>query len=156
MQDELEKKGKLLKLAGDLLNSIVRGLDQVDSEARKRIMELCGQTCAKEIFCGGGFDIAKRIAEEEDDEERILERLNKEILWCGVWTKEGDNIQSICTECGCPLVRNRVVDLTGTFCYCSRGWVKKVFETLFKRPVDVKLEKSIGKGDKICKFVVYA
>ncbi|MFX0097140.1 MAG: DUF6144 family protein [Candidatus Hodarchaeota archaeon] len=155
MENKLEKKEKLLRLAGDLLSSIVRGLNQIDLETRKKIMELCGEVCAKDIFCGGGLDIAERIAEEEDNEERILERVNKEILWCGTWTKEGKSIQSICKECGCPLVKNRVVDLTGTFCYCSRGWVKKIFETLLNRPVDVKLEKSIGRGDKICKFVVH-
>jgi len=52
-------------------------------------------------------------------------------------------------------VKNNVINLTGTFCYCSRGWVKKIFETLLNKTVSVELEKSIGLGDKVCKFIVY-
>lgn len=152
MLNELDEKAKLLKRAGAVLNSIIKGLDEVDLEIRKKIMELCGEACARE---DGDLEIAKKIAEEAVDEEEILKRANKEILWCGTWTREGNTIQSKCVRCGCPLVRNKVVDVTGTFCYCSRGWVKKIFGTLLKKPVNVELEKSIGLGDKGCKFVVY-
>jgi len=155
MQNELDKNAKLLKLAGGLLSSIIKGLDEVDLETRKKIMELCGGTCAEEaLFGGGDLEIARRIGEEAADEDEILERMNREILWCGPWIRKGSTIQSTCVECGCPLVKNNVVDLTGTFCYCSRGWVKKIFETLLKKPVSVELEKSIGFGDEVCKFVV--
>lgn len=156
MQNELDKQEKLLKLTGDLLNSIIKGLNEVDLETRKKIMELCGETCAREsLFGGGDLDIAKKIAEEEIDEEEILKRANKELLWCGTWIRKDNTIQATCARCGCPLVKNEVVNLTGTFCYCSRGWVKKIFEALLKKTVSVELEKSIGLGDKVCKFIVY-
>lgn len=151
MLNELEKT-RLLKRAGTVLNSMIKGLDEVDLETRKKIMELCGEACARE---DGDFEIAKRIAEETTSEEEILKRVNKEIPWCGTWTLGDNSIQCTCVKCGCPLVRNEVVDLTGTFCYCSRGWVKKIFETLLKKPVNVELEKSIGLGDKLCKFLVF-
>ena len=146
------KKTKLLKRAGELLSSIIKGLDEVDLETRKKVMQFCGEACARS---DGDLEIAEIIAEEAIDEKEILARVNKEILWCGTWTKKGSTIQSTCVECGCPLVRNNVVDLTGTFCYCSTGWVRKIFETVLKKPVTVELEKSIGRGDKTCKFVVY-
>lgn len=152
MSNEPDEKEKLLKRAGRLLDSIIKGLDNVDLETRKKIMELCGEACARS---DGDLEIAQRIAEEAVDDEEILARVNKEILWCGTWTRKGNTIQSTCVKCGCPLVRNKVIDLKGTFCYCSRGWVKKIFETLLKRPVNVELEKSIGLGDKVCGFVVY-
>ena len=152
MLNELDEKAKLLKRAGALLNSIMKGLGEVDLETRQKIMELCGEACARS---DGDLEIAKRIAEEAADQEEVLERMNKEILWCGTWTRKGHTIQSTCIKCGCPLVRNKVVELTGTFCYCSRGWVKKIFETLLKKPVNVELQKSIGKGDNVCRFIVY-
>jgi predicted hydrocarbon binding protein len=152
MLNELDEKARLLKRTNAMLNSIIRGLKEVDLETRKKIMELCGEACARE---DGDLEIAKRIAEETNDEEEILRRANKEIPWCGIWTLKDNIIQCTCVKCGCPLVRHKVVDLTGTFCYCSRGWVKKIFETLLKKPVDVELEKSIGLGDKLCKFVVH-
>jgi len=152
MLDGLDEKTRLLKRTGELLNSIINGLDKVDLETREKIMELCGEACARS---DGDLEIAKRIAEESADEEEILARVNREIPWCGTWTRKDNTIQTVCTKCGCPLVRNKVVNLTGTFCHCSRGWVKKIFETALKKPVNVELEKSIGRGDKICEFVVY-
>lgn len=155
MENELENISLLLKLTGDMLNSILEGLNSVDLETRKQIMEFCGETCAREELYGPALDIAKRIAEEEVTEDQILERANREILWCGTWTRKGNIIQCTCLECGCPLVKNKVVKLTGTFCYCSLGWVKRIFETLFKTPVRVELEKAIGFGDDVCKYVVH-
>ena len=152
MVNKLNEQAKLLKRASEVLNSIINGLDEVDLEARQKIMELCGEACARS---DGDLEIAKRIAEETTDEEEILTKVNKEIPWCGTWTRKGNTIQTTCVKCGCPLVRNRVVNLTGTFCYCSRGWVKKIFETVLKKHVNVELEKSIGLGDKVCKFVVF-
>lgn len=69
MLKEIEKS-KLLKLAGDLLNSMLEGLDQVDPETKKKIMELWGETCGQEEVWGSALNVAKRIAEEETDEKR--------------------------------------------------------------------------------------
>lgn len=152
MLNELDEKTRILKRINAVLNSIIKGLEKVDLETRKKIMELCGEACARE---DGDLEIAKRIAEETTDEEEILTRVNKEIPWCGIWTLKDNTVQCTCVKCGCPLVKHKVVNLTGTFCLCSRGWVKKIFETLLKKPVNVELEKSIGLGDKLCKFVVH-
>jgi predicted hydrocarbon binding protein len=152
MINELDEKEKLLERAGGVLSSIIRSLDKVGLETRKKIMELCGEACARS---DGDLEIAERIAEETADENEIVARVNREIAWCGTWTRKDNTIQCTCVKCGCPLVRKKVVDLSGTFCYCSRGWVKKIFETSLKKSVNVELEKSIGRGDKVCKFVVY-
>jgi len=155
MQEEPEKKATLLKLAGDMINSILGGLDRVDLETRKGIMELCGETCAREELYGPAIDIARRIAEEEEEEGEVLRRANEEISWCGKWARDGENIRCTCRECGCPLVRGGVVRPTGTFCYCSRGWVRTIFEALLKGPVRVELEEAIGFGDEVCRYVVH-
>jgi hypothetical protein len=145
-------ENKLLRRASYVLNSIVKGLDNVDLETRQKIMELCGEACACE---DGDLEIAKKIARETTDEGEILARVNKEISWCGTWIRKGDTIQSTCGRCGCPLVRNKIIDSTGTFCFCSRGWVKRIFETVLKKSLTVELEKAIGRGDEVCKFVIY-
>jgi predicted hydrocarbon binding protein len=86
--------------------------------------------------------------------DEVIEKANDRIAWCGRWTREGDKITAVCTECGCPLVRNGLVSLAGTLCYCSLGWVRAIFEALLRKPVKVELEKAIGFGDEICEFVV--
>jgi len=152
MQNEIQEQKVLLERAGALLNSILDGLDGLDVETKKRIMEPCGEACARS---DADLEIASKIAEATTDEEEILRRANDEIPWCGTWTREDDVIQTTCASCGCPLVRSGVVRLSGTLCYCSTGWVRKIFETLLRRPVNVRLEESIGRGDQVCKFVVH-
>jgi len=147
----LSDKESLLRQTGRMIDHIVRGLEEVDQETRLRIMERCGEACAEV----GDLHIAVKIAEEIDDLDEIVSRANKEIAWCGEWVREGDEITAVCRQCGCPLVRQGIVELTGTFCYCSRGWVKAIFEALLKRPVKVELEKAIGLGDDVCKYTVH-
>jgi predicted hydrocarbon binding protein len=43
-------------------------------------------------------------------------------------------------------------ELSGTYCNCSRGWAKALFEEATGKPVEVTLEKSIIRGDDQCKL----
>ena len=154
-KDPIMKKPPLLKFSGDMINALLQGLEQLDPKVRMRIMEKCGDACAKQEYYGPALDIARKIAEEETDLNRITERVNREILWCGTWINDGDIIHCTCQECGCPMVKYNVVKLRGILCYCSRGWVKAIFETLLKKPVRVELEKARGFGDQKCRYVVH-
>jgi hypothetical protein len=154
VQSELEKKELLLRLSSNILNALLDGLSLTDQETRQEIMMMCGEACAREEHWGSATQIAERIAEEEDDIERILARANDEILWCGKWVMRDDRIESTCGECGCSLVRFGVVKNTGVFCDCSKGWVQTIFSTLLKQPVRVDLEKAIGFGDDECRYIV--
>ncbi|MCK4434293.1 hypothetical protein KAU92_02290 [Candidatus Bathyarchaeota archaeon] len=60
MLGELDEKAKL-KRAGGLLNSVIKGLNEINLETRQKIIELYGEPCACE---DGDLDIAKKIAEE--------------------------------------------------------------------------------------------
>jgi len=138
-----------------MLNTLLEGLSLVDQNTCEIIMSKCGEACANEDFWGPAVDIAERISEEENDVEKILERANNEISWCGKWINHGDRIESTCRECGCLLVKNGLVTRTEIFCYCSKGWVKTIFDTLLKKPVRVELEKALGFDDDECRYVVF-
>jgi predicted hydrocarbon binding protein len=133
-----------------MIDSIVKGLEGLDEETKQMIMESGGKACAET----GDLGLARKIADETEDIDETIARANDEIAWCGRWIRNGNTITAVCTTCGCPLVRQDIVELNGTFCLCSRGWVKAVFEALLKRPVRVELEKAIGRGDDICKYNV--
>lgn len=143
---------RLLRRSCKLLDAIVKGLDVVDLDAKKRIMESCGKACAQE---DGDLTIAEEIGKTANNVTEAVERINKELLWCGVWSQKGNTIESTCTKCGCPLVENKAINRNATWCYCSRGWVKAIFEAALRKHVEVELEKSIGRGDNICKFVIH-
>jgi predicted hydrocarbon binding protein len=134
-----------------MIDFIVKGLDSLDEETTRGIMERCGEACAET----GDLGLAMKIAEETEDIDQIIAKANDEIAWCGRWTREGGTITAVCATCGCHLVMRGIVELSGTFCLCSRGWVKAVFEALLKRPVRVELEKAIGRGDDVCKYNVH-
>ncbi len=147
----MSDREKLLEQTGRMIDNMVKGLEGLDEGTMLGIMERCGEACAEV----GDLEVARKITEETEDIDEIVARANEEILWCGKWARNGNEISAVCTYCGCPLVRQGVVELTGTFCYCSRGWVKSIFGTLLKRPVEVELEKAIGLGDDVCKYNVY-
>lgn len=152
MLSETDANVKSLRRSSKLLDAIVRSLDTVDLEARKRIMESCGRACAQE---DGDLAIAEEIGKTTGNTTEVVGRINKELLWCGIWSQKEKSIESTCTKCGCPLVKSKAIKHNATWCYCSRGWVKAIFEAALKKRVEVELEKSIGRGDSVCRFVVY-
>jgi len=43
---------------------------------------------------------------------------------------------------------------TDTYCHCSTGWYKSLFEAAFDKPVKVKLKQSILQGADSCEFEI--
>jgi predicted hydrocarbon binding protein len=129
------------------------GLDaEVDERTRAQMMEYCGRACA---LHHGSIERVKAIQGNVKGIDELLDKLSQqEDLWCGRWVRDRDTIYSVCEECGCPLVRAGLVKLSPTFCHCSRGWVRAVFETALGGPVKVELEQAIGRGDQVCEFIV--
>jgi predicted hydrocarbon binding protein len=68
---------------------------------------------------------------------------------------KGDAVYVVYDRCYCPLVKGYDGKLSPTFCSCSRGWIKELFESVLKKPVEVKLEKSVKQGDEICRFRIH-
>ena len=141
------------KLLSEWLATLMAGLDaKVDKDIRERIMNYCGRTCA---IHHGSIKMIKEIKRQTKEIDKLLNELNQQKdFWCGVWERDGDTIYSICEECGCPLVRTGLIELSPTFCECSLGYVKAVFEIAIGKPMKVELEQAIGRGDKVCKFIV--
>lgn len=139
-------------LFGKWLQVLIKGLDEsVDEKTKNEIMEKCGKACA---IYHGDIDEIKLIKRKGENLVDILDWMNQEDLWCGKWVKEGNAITSVCEKCGCPFVRAEIIKPSPTFCYCSRGWVKSVFELVLKKPVKVELKKAIGRGDEACQFII--
>jgi hypothetical protein len=43
---------------------------------------------------------------------------------------------------------------TDTYCHCSTGWYRSLFEAAFGKPVTVKLKQSIIQGARSCEFEI--
>ena len=56
--------------------------------------------------------------------------------------------------CHCGLVKHAKEDISPTFCCCSGGWVRQLWEGVFNEHVDVWLHESLLKGDGRCTHAV--
>jgi len=56
--------------------------------------------------------------------------------------------------CHCSLVKRTKEKISPTFCCCSGGWVKQLWEGILEQPVEVKLTESLFKGDDHCTHAV--
>jgi predicted hydrocarbon binding protein len=54
--------------------------------------------------------------------------------------------------CNCPMVKEK--NAPAVLCNCSLGTQKRIYESLFDKPVDVTLNKSVPKGDERCSFTI--
>ena len=147
-------EGDLAETADDILRrwlpALLHGLaESTTEEQRKRIMELCGRSCAEH-----DFEEIARIKEEARDQEHLLQLIDERIPWCGDWVWQEGQIRTVCAACGCPLVVEGYVERSPTFCLCSRGWVKAVFTEALEKEVDVELVQAIGRRDEVCEFLV--
>jgi len=128
---------------------LIAAMDEnVDEETRARILEKCGRQCQSENF----IKKARKIYEETGSIDEFLDQFGQ--VYKNLH-REGDRVYIIYPKCYCPNV-NKIPTgkLSATYCNCSRGWAKALFEGALGRPVEVIMEKSIVKGDEQCRFRV--
>jgi len=125
------------------------GLEKnVDEKTLARILEQCGRQCQSQSF----IKKAKGLYEKSESIDDFLEKLGRAYKHLH---REGEEVYIVYPRCYCSQV-NRIPKgkLSGTYCNCSRGWAKALFEGAVGRPVEVIMEKSIINGDSECKFRV--
>lgn len=122
----------------------------VDEETRRAIMEACGRRCS------GASTLAKarRLQQEAHDLDDLLDRLNASHIGGGHLQRKGDVIHAAYDRCYCGSVSKAREPLSATYCHCSCGWYRQLFETLLGRPVEVDLPGSIIQGDDCCRFLI--
>jgi predicted hydrocarbon binding protein len=143
-EDQMAQKSKFVH---DWISNLMKNMDrQMDDEGKTRLLEECGRACAE------------RHAKAE-----ALKHKGNLDGWLGVFKKwvgsdnvrrEDNAVHLIYSKCLCPLVQNHPPLMSKTYCNCSRGWLKEVFETVVEKPVEVKLENSIMQGAEQCRFTV--
>ena len=71
---------------------------------------------------------------------------------------EEDPVMKRYHACHCPLARSSIItgepEVSPEWCYCSGGYGKLPFETVFGEKLDVELLESVLAGDPRCRFAV--
>ncbi len=57
--------------------------------------------------------------------------------------------------CFCPLVWATEDSISETYCYCSSGWYKTLWEGILETSVDIEVISSVIQGDDYCDFLIH-
>lgn len=135
----------------------------VDDETRIRVMENCGYACADMNRQPIDEAIERRRNYEGIDE--FLEAEQRNPSRGTRLVREGNVLYQYYTphtfreglRCYCSLLRGLPADenISLTYCHCSRGFIKKLWEAVLERPVRVELLQSTVSGAPECKFAIY-
>ncbi len=143
-EDRMAQKKKFVH---DWVLNLMKNMDRhMDEEEKIALLEHCGRACAESHAKAEASKYAGNL-------EGWLGVLKKWVGADNVRRKE-DVVQIVYSKCLCPLVQDQPPLLSKTYCNCSRGWLKEVFETVVGKPVEVKLEDSIMQGGPQCRFSI--
>jgi predicted hydrocarbon binding protein len=135
------------------LEAVLSSLEtQTDEKTRVNMLESCGRACARSGSTGAKAKAIKSGGKKIDE---LLQELSRETSGLVEWQRDGETVSLKYMRCFCPLRRGELVK-SKTFCNCSAGWIKEIFETATGRPVTVRIEQAIGRGDPICRFLIRA
>lgn len=101
--------------------------------------------------CGYGMDEKLRLVKELMADATSIEELtnSEKAKIAGLFCKDGELFLQF-SFCPCPMLAEVDKLETATWCQCTTGYSKVLFEKAFSCDVDVDLLKSIKMGDPIC------
>jgi hypothetical protein len=134
---------------------------QIDYPVRVKLMQTNGMECARGSY--GELPEREPATIEEIDKNilKLQEKLGKENIYRKEdsiflnFTGSPDGLKVSDGYCLCPMLENGPETLSPTYCQCSVGYVKYMFQSLITfKPVDVELLESLRSGGKACRFRV--
>jgi len=140
------------KEMGLCVKEVMDTFDQVvpEQEKRRNVMETMGNYCYNTFFS----KTAEEIKKKSKGIEEIIQNLNK-LVGGEHFKLEGNKLYSTLNQCFCQVgVKEIKEPISKTYCNCSLGWMKSLFQTLLERDVEVEILESIVSGGSACKFVI--
>ncbi len=130
---------------------------ELDAPTRERIMRANGRACHE------GAVKNKAFRELPHSVDEFIAHIHTFPGGKDVIRREGDTVYFSYVQnprglkvadgyCLCPLVETGPAGLSGTYCFCSVGYVQHMFELMAGHPVRVQLLESLKRGGKGCKF----
>jgi hypothetical protein len=134
------------------IHEMMEMLDRdADATTRRAIMEACGSNCISHSV----IEKARRLQADAQDLDDLLGRLNQAHIGGGHLQLKGDAIHATYDRCYCGSVSKTREPFSSTYCFCSCGWYRRLFEELLHKPVEVELLCSIIQGNENCQFLIH-
>jgi hypothetical protein len=133
-------------------NAVQRLEKETGKATARRVMQACGMKC-----CGPTQQKrARQFMAETGSIEGLLARLNEAGIGGGRLRRKSDGtITGGYDWCYCGRVKQtREPFPTDTYCHCSTGWYRSLFEAALGKPVKVRLKQSILQGAASCEFEI--
>lgn len=125
--------------------------EDVGEAVARKVMEGCGRQCISRSV----LEKARKHWRQAETIDDFLDRLNQAHIGGGSLRREGNVIYGSYGRCYCGSVSQAREPIPSTYCYCSCGWYKMLFETVLERPVEVELLSSIAQGADACRFAIH-
>ncbi|MEN6403370.1 MAG: DUF6144 family protein [Armatimonadia bacterium] len=135
-------------------NAVQRLEEEAGRVAAIKVMQACGMKC-----CGPTQQKrAKHFMEEAHSVDELLAKLNEAGIGGGrLKLKNKSTIVGGYDWCYCGRVKQTKETFpTDTYCHCSTGWYKSLFEAALGKPVEVTLKQSILQGADTCEFEIHS
>jgi len=109
-----------------------------------------------DCICGpdmGTLNSFKKTYQTSTNLEEFVLNFNKQNQ--GITIENSNNaLYLIYPQCYCSCVNQIDKSISKTWCFCTLGYTKKMFEYILDRNVDVSLIESVKTGSSICKIKV--
>ena len=156
--------GTSKKKIAEWVKEAISKLDKLaDKKVSSKVMENCGYNCS--IINKRVIERAKAKRNKHKDIEKFLEAEMSNPMPGTRLERKGNVLHQFYTprsystpmRCYCSLLRGLPDDqkVSITYCNCSRGFVKKLWEGVLERTVEVELIKSSVSGAKECEFAIH-
>ncbi|NHK30348.1 MAG: hypothetical protein FK730_03290 [Asgard group archaeon] len=131
-----------------MLINLIEGFDKhLKPEKKILLLEECGRKCIRDTK-EELIKKANKLYKNSNDLKDFLIKFSK--IYDSLQIKD-DEIIIIWEKCFCPVIgKIPPGKISPTFCHCSQGWVKELFEGAIEQPIDVIIEESVTKGDARC------
>jgi predicted hydrocarbon binding protein len=150
---DAKRKASWMKGAMERLDKLV------DEATRFKIMENCGFSCAK--MNKGAIEKAVARRKNFRSADEFIEAEQKKPTKGTKLVREGNILyqcytpQSYGVRCYCEMVAAAEGEVSPTYCHCSKGFVKTLWEAVLERPVEVEFIQSAISGASECKFAIH-
>lgn len=159
--DPLEKRAiKRMEFADLWVKRFINVLDNtLDEETKKKVMMTNGRNCYQEWIKSTGqqtevVPYEKWVARVRENVKDGSFQIDGNIIYFQYMGSAETGQAAPENVCLCPMVESKPAGLSKTYCLCSVGYVKAMFEQTFGKPVDVQLVDSVLYGGKRCKFKI--
>lgn len=130
------------------LVDLLRHVDgHIEENTLARILEERGRNCIGTTY----INKAKNAAKDTKNTDEFLENLAKVFPYL---KREGEKVYIVYPKCFCHHLKGFKGEVPHSYCYCSVGWVKEMFEQALGKAIEVKLESSVLRGGKTCRLRV--